>query len=291
MNLTIIFMYLAYFLAGCPETYNRVNRFDFVFLLRLRNVTKNSTLAELIVAQHGKLENDDIELIDIILRGKTRHQVLLMLDGYDEYRPGTNVQIDRAIQYSIGNCFLIVTSRPELPFCDGHHLPKEIRDSMDFELTIEGFSQDNIRKCCTQYLHSPEKSERLLQQAMRVGIDNLLKVPIILLMVCVLFSEGEALPKARTKIVSKIFELTINRTTLKSLSPEEYTEFKKSFNDLMHALGELSWKALRQNVPRLAVNKVGLLFPKSFVKLKDKNEKAYKDPNQRFLGHLNLMCL
>ena len=162
---------------------------------------------------------------------------------------------------------------------------------MDFELTIEGFSQDNIRKCCTQYLYSPEKSERLLQQAMRVGIDNLLKVPIILLMVCVLFSEGEALPKARTKIVSKIFELTINRTTLKSLSPEEYTEFKKSFNDLMHALGELSWKALRQNVPRLAVNKVGLLFPKSFVKLKDKNEKAYKDPNQRFLGHLNLMYL
>ena len=96
---------------------------------------------------------------------------------------------------------------------------------------------------------------------MRVGIDNLLKVPIILLMVCVLFSEGEALPNARTKIVSKIFELTINRTTLKSLSPEEYAEFKKSFNDLMHALGELSWKALRQNVPRLAVNKVGLLCP------------------------------
>ena len=243
-----------------------VNRFDFMFLIRLRNVTKNSTLAELIVAQHGKLENNDIELIDIILRGKTGHKVLLMLDGYDEYRPGTNAQVDRAIQYSIGNCFLIVTSRPELPFCDGHYLPKEIRDSVDFELTIEGFSHDSIRKCCTQYLasperESPERSEILLQQATRVGIDNLLKVPVILLMVCVLFSEGEALPKAKTKIVSKIFELTINRTTLKSLSPEEYAEFKKSFNELMHALGELSWKALRQNVPRLAVNKVGLLFP------------------------------
>ena len=72
-------MYLAYFPAGCPEAFNRVNRFDFVFLLRLRNVTKNSTLAELIVAQHGKLDNDDIELIDTILRGKTGHKVLLML--------------------------------------------------------------------------------------------------------------------------------------------------------------------------------------------------------------------
>ena len=251
---------MLYFLVGCPETFNRVNRFDFVFLLRLRNVINNSTLAELIVAQHGKLENDDIELIDIILRGKTGHKVLLMLDGYDESKPGTNVQVDRAIQHSIGKCFLIVTSRPELPFCDGHHLPKEIRDSMDFELTIEGFSHDSIRKCCTQYLERPEKSEILLQQVTKVGIDNLLKVPIILLMVCVLFSEGEVLPKGRTKVVSKIFELTINRTTLKSLSPEEYVEFKKSFNELMHALGELSWKALRQNIPSLPVSKVRLLF-------------------------------
>ena len=237
-----------------------MNRFDFVFLLRLRSVNKNSTLSEVIVAQHGKLDSDDSQNIDIILRGKTGHKVLLMLDGYDEYRPGTNEQVDRAIQYSIGNCFLIVTSRPELPFCDGHSFPKDIRDSMDLEVTIEGFSHENIRKCCTQYLDSEEKSDTLLQQAKKTGIDTLLKVPIVLLMVCVLFSEGATLPKARTKIVGKIFELTINRTTLKSLSPDEYAEFKKSFNELLYALGELSWKALHQNVPRLLVSKVGLLF-------------------------------
>ena len=77
---------------------NPVNIFDFVFLLRLRYANKTSSLAELIVAQHEKLAHGEIKYLEAILKGKTKHRVLLIMDGYDEYKPGVNKDIDRAIE-------------------------------------------------------------------------------------------------------------------------------------------------------------------------------------------------
>ena len=86
--------------------------FDFVFLIPLRNVDENCSLAEVIVDEHD-LQKEDIGLVDYILTGKTKHKVLLLLDGYDEYTPGTNRELDRAIEKTVGKCLLILTSRPK----------------------------------------------------------------------------------------------------------------------------------------------------------------------------------
>ena len=106
-----------------------MNRFDFVFLIRLCYVDKESSLAKLIVAQRGKLKPRDIARIESILEGETSHKVLLLLDGYDEYKPGTNADVDRAIEHSVGNCFLIVTSRPDLPSNKEQYLSNNIKNS------------------------------------------------------------------------------------------------------------------------------------------------------------------
>ena len=236
---------------GSSDKNNPVNKFDFVFLLRLRYADKKSSLAELIVAQHGKLEQNDIKHIQVILNGKTKHSVLLILDGYDEYKPGTNNEIDRAIEFTIGNCFLILTCRPDLPSKEGHYVSKEIRDRMDGEVIIEGFTEESIRKCSEQYLESAEKSEQMLKQALDIGIYVLLKVPIVLLMVCVLFSEHNSLPQTRTKIVQQIFQLTVERTTLKHFD----SDTMQFLNELLLSLGELSWNALQSDVQQLLLQK------------------------------------
>ena len=67
-------------------------------------------MVEIIRKQHDRLKRVVNEYIESILEGETNHKVLLMLDGYDEYKPGTNDDIDRAIESTIGNCFLILTS-------------------------------------------------------------------------------------------------------------------------------------------------------------------------------------
>ena len=239
-------------MLGSLDTSIPVNRFDFVFLLQLRYANKTSCLAELIVAKHEKLEQDDVKHIEVILRGKTKHRVLLIMDGYDEYKPGSNKHVDKAIEATIGNCFLILTSRPDLPSKEGHYVSKEIRDRMDGEVIIEGFSEENIQKCSARYLENEEQSTIMLQQASDAGIDVLLKVPIILLMVCVLFSEQTSLPVTKTKIVQQIFELTIDRTILKHFHPE----IRHLLDDLLFSLGELSWKALQNDIQQLLLPKV-----------------------------------
>ena len=102
-------------------------------------MSKNCSLAEVIIVEHDQLGAEDIMTIDAILKGETNYKVLLLLDGYDEYTPGTNENIDRAIISTIGKCFLLLTSRPKPEHSRTHFLVKQIRDKMDGKVVIEGF--------------------------------------------------------------------------------------------------------------------------------------------------------
>ena len=86
--------------------------FDFVFTIWLRALDEESSLSELIVKQHCKLKDHHVGFIQSILLGKTGHKVALLLDGYDEYKRGTNCEVDEAIESGIGNSLLLLTSRP-----------------------------------------------------------------------------------------------------------------------------------------------------------------------------------
>ena len=255
-NLTECLKNVYFSEPGSPANENSLNKFDFLFLVRLRYADKLSSLAKLIVAQHGKLETTDLELIDSILKGKTNHRVLLILDGYDEYKPGTNKDIDRAIEHSIGNCFLILTSRPDPPSSKKHYLSNNIRKKMDGEVIIQGFDDENIKKCSVQYLGSKQKALKMVNQARKIGIYDLLKIPIILLMTCVIYFEHQSLPKTMTKIYKQIFEMIIDRTAIKTFQLGLCSDIKNCLEELLCALGELSWKALQNDVRQLLLNKV-----------------------------------
>ena len=121
-----------------------------------------------------------------------------MLDGYNEYTPGTNKDIDAAVRSGIGNCYLILTSQPD-------YLSKRIRDTMDAEIFIEGFSEESIRDYSTKYLATKEKSDEMLNRAKEAGIYELLETPIILLMVTAIFTEESSLPTSKTGIYDTIF--------------------------------------------------------------------------------------
>ena len=215
--------------------------------MQLRYVDKTSNLAQLIINQHVYLEDIDPDVITLILKGKTNHNVLLLLDGYDEYTPGTNKDIDKLIKQGIGNCFVILTSRPA-------YLDKQTRDRFDGEISIEGFSSESISLCSEKYLQSKDKSYKLLLQAEKIGIDNLLNVPIVLLMTCVIFEEKQVLPKRKTELVQTIFELCMDRTTLKTFNKR--SSDLKHIDKLLHKLGEFAWNSLQNGTQQLLLNKV-----------------------------------
>lgn len=233
--------------------------FDFAFLIQLRLVVHGENcLAEIIQQQHPKLRETPKELIQSILEGKTNHRVLLIMDGYDEYRHGTNSDIDNAIESKIGNCLLLLTSRPELSSGDEEHIRKRIRNHMDGEVVIEGFSEENVIKCGSQYLGSKEKCKDMIKQAQQTGIKDLLHVPIILLMTSVLFHLNNSLPQTQTEIFKTVRDLIMDRATLKRLNCKslDIANLKEKLN----ILGEFSWKALQSDIRQLLLDKVKCSF-------------------------------
>ena len=229
---------------------------------------ENCSLAELVADEHD-LEKEDIPLLQNLLKGKTKHKVLLLLDGYDEYTPGTNTELDRAIEKPIGKCFLILTSRPK----EGKDFTGKIRKKMDGEVVIEGFSEENIKKCCSQYLGSEKEAEKLLEEAKNnSGLYELLKVPIILMISSVLYNENEksvpeqkpnlkrnvykSLPERRTKLYENLYEFIMDRSTLKSNNFGCYSSDIPNLKDMLQTLGKFAWKALQNDDKQLLIRKV-----------------------------------
>ena len=213
----------------------------------------SSSLAQIIKSQHN-LRKVKTEHLDPILEGKTKHKVLLLLDGYDEYRKGTNEEIDDAIENKVGNCFLILTSRPGNDSGDRTFVSKKVRDRMDGELVIEGFSPENIEKCSIQYLLSEENSKIFLAQAEETELSALLHVPIILLMSCTVFISNISLPNSKTELYGDIFYLIMDRSTLKTFGCKS-SDFS-NIEQCLSILGKLSWKALQIDTRQLLLNKV-----------------------------------
>ena len=233
-----------------------------MFLIPLRNVDRNCSLTDIIVAEHGQLRDTDAKLITSLLNGETNHKVLMLLDGYDEYTPGTNSDIDRTIQSGVGKCFMILTSRPEhdskentTPF-----VPRNIRKNMNGKVIIEGFSKESIKKCSTKFLDSEDRSEEMLKMSKESNIYNLLSVPIVLLMVCVLYNEHGNLPKSRTEIFRLIYTRVMDRSTLKYFGSKA-ADLEDS-DSMLRILGKFAWEALQDDVRQLLLRKV---FSASFL--------------------------
>ena len=193
-----------------------LQQFDFVFLIALRDVDQDITLEEVVIKQHQRLKVMKIpkEKVKLILEGATRSRVLLLFGGY-EYKKGTNTNIDDAISDTMGDCFILVTSRP------GDYMDKDDCDQMDGEVQIIGLSRQSIKECASKYLESMNKADELMKQTDKRDISELLRIPIILLMVCFLYHKNHTLPNTKTDIVKKIIWMLIDRASLKHLGKRQ----------------------------------------------------------------------
>ncbi len=239
-----------------------LEQFQFVFLILLRYVEGNEPLEEIIMQQHGRLQNQNVSPSEVkaILDGEIKCNLLLMFDGYDEYTQGTNDSIDKLLLHGIDNCLVLVSSR------SGDFL-EPIKRQMDEEVRITGLSYKNIIKCTKQYLQSKSSCQKFLSQAVIAGIhekidydfcyDNykgMLYIPIILLMACTVFTENDHLPSSKTGLFKQVVHMCISRTTLKTMG--KTASEVENLPELMVKLGKLAWIALNRGSKQLLVYKV-----------------------------------
>ena len=190
-----------------------------------------------------KVHTRDIEKI---LEGKIKN-ILMILDGYDEYTRGTNEDIDNLIESTTNKYFLLLTSR------FGDYLKKKVRRQMDGEIEINGFSEENIRKCSSRYLGSEEVADIFLEQVKNSHIRKLLHVPIVLLMSCMVFTEKGSLPETQTELFGTARQIIIDRTTLKTF--EKKSSELEDLESWLDVLNKMSWEALQSN-SQLMLDKV-----------------------------------
>ncbi len=241
---------------GCQE----LQKFQFVFLILLRCVEGNEPLEEIIMKQHGRLKSENVSPTEVkaILHGQYNGHILLIFDGYDEYTEGCNEEIDTLLQNGKDNCMIIVSSR------SGDFL-HPIKSHVDEEVTITGFTRDNIIKCAEKYLGDKQSCKNFLAQAEQAGIhsypsyknNGLLHIPIILLMACAVFIENKILPSSKTDIFSKVVSMCISRTTLKTMG--KTAGEIENLRELMVKLGKLSWEALNRKYKQLLLYKVQII--------------------------------
>ncbi len=226
-------------LDWAEDKWPELQKFKFVFLVLLRHVDGNEPLEEIIMKQHGRLETENVSRAEVraILQGETNSNILLMFDGYDEYSKGTNEAIDKILLSGKDNCFVIVSSR------SGDFL-HQIKTSMDEEVRISGFSRENMLKCAEQYLGSEQLADDFQYEADVAGIYELLHIPIILLMACAVFIEDESLPSNKTDIFAKVVDMSISRTTLKTMG--KTASEVENLQELLVTLGKLAWEALNR---------------------------------------------
>ena len=216
------------------------NRFDSVFLVPLKHVNSDASLGKVILQEH-ELEDKVIgqdEIKTIVNSPRT----LLIFDGYDEYKKGTNSDIDAAISGKRGNSFVLITSRPD-------QLEKEDKRKLDAEIQNNGLSVGSIKECTQRYIEDEENTKDFLDKAMKQGLYGLLRVPILLIMMCVLYIQIGFLPKKRGQIVKVIVDMYILRA-------EERGVHFEDTDQMLLDLGELSYEASQRDTHQLLIKKV-----------------------------------
>ena len=224
-----------------------IKSFDLILLVRLRNVMSNAPLETMVTEEHELFKEQESQLKNI-LEGSVKYRVLLCFDGYDEYTPGTNEAIDQAISSPTENYSILLTTRP------GQHVSRRMADQMNLQVQLEGFNDEEIKRCTEDYLDKPEEAQSFIINLKNTGLNDLKKIPAFLLMMLQLHGKLEPIPKNKTEVIWNIIRMIIDRSVRRYFGKTVHE--MENLEEMLYALGELSWNVLQKSANSLIVKKV-----------------------------------
>ncbi|XP_045205179.2 uncharacterized protein LOC123557644 isoform X2 [Mercenaria mercenaria] len=245
------------------EAVNAMSKFEFVFLLSLRDCSEEWDIDEMIIKQiikdlaHTSITISDLETI------LSKEKCLVILDGLDEWTPTKPACKQRNCDIphrKARECTILTTTRPwKLGV-------SKIRSSeIERKLELVGLSKTSARslkRSVISLMRGETDIEKHIQNFDRAvsdrGISDLETIPLLLMYLLCLWCDGIELGKSKTELYCQIVELLLKRTFEKSTHmqrsrehtqsdiPQCFSEHEhcKEHNTLLKALGKLAFETL-----------------------------------------------
>ena len=215
-----------------------LRNFELVVAVNLKEVSECQSLKDVIRLSNVFAKEDKYMtegLIDYII--KNQEKVLLIFDGYDEYRIRSNSEMCEIFcGNSLRSCCVLITTR--ISKAD------ELRGTEDLYAEITGFSEVDREHFMRRFLSSDEVSRLRSQILSNRGLRELAKVPLLLLFLCTLWKEGQSNHFAETKtmLYMDIIEFVLNHSRRKQ-SSTGYVEVAY-FKDILCEMGKVALQGL-----------------------------------------------
>ena len=214
-----------------------LKNFELVVAINLKEVSKCQSFKDVIRLSNVFAKEDKYMtegLIDYITNNQER--VLLIFDGYDEYRSGCDSEIYEIFRgNSLRSCCVLITTR--ISKAD------ELRGSEDLQAEISGFSEADRNDFMQKFLSIDEVSNLVWHLSER-NLEELAKVPLLLLFFCILWRKGQLklFPKTKTTLYIEIVQFILNHSYSKQ-TPPLYVQLK-SLEKILSEIGKVALQAL-----------------------------------------------
>ncbi len=235
---------------------NVFRQFALIFSVTLRLLDIDESIEDAIIAQTPPLIDKDVSpaMVKKILE-KYGHEILLLLDGYDEVREDVRNSPNNPIAKVIrreryGKVNVLVTSRPQVTNFISQYFPSEA--------SILGFSRERAKKFVAYFFpDEPELQDLIIQFAERNGERDMWKIPILLLFTCLLV-QSEEIDVEKTTIVplNTMYERLINCLFKRYCSKEQKIMSEEDIIKAVLSFGKIALSCLKDD---------SLLFNKSEI--------------------------
>ncbi|KAJ7372140.1 hypothetical protein OS493_020566 [Desmophyllum pertusum] len=215
-----------------------LKKFELVLVINLKEVSKCRSLRD-VISRCSIFPEEETALTEGLLSYITNNQekVLLVFDGYDEYRCGSNSEIyDIFRGKKLRNCCVLITTR----ISKGD----ELREFKDVHAEITGFSEEDREAFMRRMLGGETEAKELRSLLSRENLEDLARVPLLLLFFCTLWKKGKlnCFPESKTKLYLAIVQHVLYYSQGK-LSPARFGKVE-DFKEILAEIGKVALECL-----------------------------------------------
>ena len=218
-----------------------LKKFELAVIIDLKKVSKYQNLRDIISASHI-FADEDTAMKDGLLSYITHNQdkVLLVFDGYDEYRFGSNSEIFEIFKGNkLRNCCVLITTR--ISKAD------ELKEFKDVHAEITGFSREDSYSFMVRMLGDETQAGALQDHLYERNLYDLARVPLLLLFFCTLWKKGSAqsFPDSKTKLYVAIVQYVLDHNESKC-SPANFRKVE-DFKEILAEIGKVALECLMKD--------------------------------------------